>query len=136
MAFKLTKAEDAQKLELEGRLNEAFGIADDAATALQDKIDELIQAFNNGPLVALNAVVEEAYNFVEDIHRDRQEEYDERSERWQEGDRGQATSEWLNSWEGALSDLEQREDIATPELEIELGDPENVLAGLETEMSA
>ena len=136
MAFKLTKAEDAQKLELEGRLNEAFGIADDAATALREKIDELIQEFNNGPLVALNAVVEEAYNFVEDIHSERQEEYDEKSERWQEGDRGQAASEWLSSWEDAIADLEQLVDIATPELEIELGDPENVLAGLEAEMSA
>jgi len=134
MAFKLSKAENTRKSELEGDLNKVFGEAEEAKDVLTDKIADLIREFNEGPLTALNDKISEAQGFVEDIERERHDEYDEKSERWMESERGESASSWLSQWEMTAGELDAIPDIEVPELEIDLGDPETLLSDLPTEM--
>lgn len=136
MAFKLTKAEDTRKFEIESNLGSAYNEFEQARDELQGKIEDLIREFNDGPLTKFNEAVAEARGFVEDIKNERQGEFDDKSERWQDGERGQAAQEWLQQWESGESSLEELSEIEVPDLQIELSDPEMVLCELPTEMEA
>lgn len=135
MAFRLTKAEDARKSELEGELNKLFGEADDAKSDLNEKISELVAEFNEKYLGPLNEKIDEARGFVEDIKNERQEEFDDKSERWQDGERGEAAQEWLQAWENAEAELETVTDAEAPVMEIDLVDAETILCDLPFEAS-
>lgn len=73
MAFKLTKAEQATK--------------DEILTQLHDTWD------------AYSSAVEKAKDFASVIAERSREEFDEKSEKWQESDRGHAANEWIEKWE-------------------------------------
>lgn len=134
MAFKLTKAEDARRSELEGDLNRLYGEADDAKSELEEKISELVAEFNDKALGPLNEKIEEARGFVEDIKNERQEEFEDKSDRWQEGERGQSAQDWLQAWETAERELEAINDVEVPNLEVDLLDAESILSDLPFEM--
>lgn len=134
MAFKLTKAEDARRSELEGDLNRLYGEADDAKSELEEKISELVAEFNDKALGPLNEKIEEARGFVEDIKNERQEEFEDKSDRWQEGERGQSAQDWLQAWETAEGELEAINDVEVPNLEVDLLDAESILSDLPFEM--
>jgi molecular chaperone DnaK (HSP70) len=101
---------------LEGDLNKVYGEADDAKSELEEKISDLVTEFNEKYLAPLNEKIEEARGFVEDIKNERQEEFDDKSERWQEGERGEAAQEWLQSWENAESELSEISNVEPPDL--------------------
>lgn len=124
MAFKLTREELDRKNELLHKLH-----------AERTTIDEAVEAFNEALTVArdkLNASIdtynearEEVRGFVEDIARQAEEDYGDKSERWQEGERGEQVQEWINELQSftAFDDIERyeeetydplcREDLAT-----------------------
>lgn len=135
MAFKLTKKEDVRKAEIEANLESIVGKVEDAKTELQDNILKLIDEFNANHVAPLNEALEEARNFVEDIHRERQEDYDSKSERWTEGEKGQAAYDWLNSWESALTDLEEVMEMEAPTIDFDIPDAHNAVQQLEGEAS-
>lgn len=82
------------------RFNQHLRSANEEVQTLQDRFNELVQ---------------EAQSFVQTVH-DEQEAYrDERSDRWQEGDAGQAYEEWMDAWSIELEEV----DLALPE-EIEI----------------
>lgn len=106
MAFALTKALQTERDTLTSKLR-------DAATELASAIE------------AYNAAMEEQQNEVKEaqdtynnalaelrVFRDERVEqwrgeYDERSEKWQESDKGGTVSSWLEGWEGMdLDDIE------------------------------
>jgi vacuolar-type H+-ATPase subunit H len=134
MAFKLTSKEDARKSDLEAELEQAVGAVEDARNELQEEIAKLIADFNEKHVDPLNAKLEEAHGFVEDIVNERQGEYDDKSERWQEGDRGQSAQSWLQDWETGMNELEAMEQVEVPEVYITIPDAHNALAGLPFEM--
>jgi hypothetical protein len=134
VAFKLTKAEDARKNELETELEQVVGVLEDARTELQDQIEKLVTDFNEKHIDPLNTKLEEVHGFVEDIVNERQGEYDDKSERWQEGERGQSAQSWLQDWESSLSDFEGMAAVEVPEVDITIPDANNILAGLPFEM--
>jgi hypothetical protein len=119
VAFKLSKSEAARRDEL--------------ARALAEKADALrakIEGYNDAMAKCWEAVacaVEEynyaladARSFVEEVHTQRQGEYDDKSERWQEGERGEAAAAWLGEWEQPdLDDVElgEPEPVEEPDLE-------------------
>jgi len=99
MAFKLTKTQLAQRGDFVAKLElaaEAVGSAVDTANSAIDaaaaKVNDAIDAYNE--------ILADAAEFAENIGADAQSEIADKSERWQEGDRGTAATEWADAWEG------------------------------------
>jgi hypothetical protein len=111
MAFKLNKSEEKRFNELLTILTTNSSALSEAFDTLKEDIKDLIDTFNDGPLAAYNEGLETVRGFVEDIHSERTEDYDDKSERWQEGDNGQAAYEWLNELESLKDGLEEIEGL-------------------------
>lgn len=137
MALKLSKSEENRLDKFIEQLGALKQRIDDGKSELEQKIQELVDEFNEELIKPYNDVLQEAYDFVEDIGSDRRSEYDDKSERWQEGDRGQAASEWVDSWENAVYDLEQVDELRAPSIDDhEVGDHVETLENLSREMEA
>ena len=103
MAFKLTRDEENELEKLKKKLSEDYTAIDAALssyneelTALQEHVQEQINFYNNS--------LSELRSFAENIAAERRNEYEDKSESWQDGDNGQAADEWISTWENA--DLE------------------------------
>jgi hypothetical protein len=116
MAFKLTKEETNRLEELREPLKGAF-----------EELERAVNDYNDAE-VALRAPVESALNayneklaefktFIESVAAERRNEFDEKSESWQDGDNGQAVDEWINNWENI--DLEDG-NIKFPEEDLSI----------------
>lgn len=119
MAFKLTKDEIARRDEHVSRLREAASTLDDAVrvyneglAALRSNLESAVSTYN---LTLLNAA-----EWADDIAQQALSEIEDRSEQWQASERGEAASEWQQTWEEF--DPEEIEvefpddlDIAAPE---------------------
>ena len=130
MAFKLTKQEEAQRSELYAKLHSARGALDakieDVNDALQTAIDAL-----EGAIADYNSALDDARNFVVDIVSQAEEDFSDKSERWQEGERGEIVRAWIDEWDTA-----QLDDIDAPEIErivIDLEDHADILEQLPSE---
>jgi F0F1-type ATP synthase membrane subunit b/b' len=124
MSFKLTKAQIEQKGELSAKLTTAL-----------DELNASVEAFNlavaderatlQTSLDAYNAVLSEAREFASDIASQADQDISDKSEKWQEGERGQAAIEYKDAWEtlaqSSLDDLE----IEMPD-ELEIDEPDHV----------
>lgn len=102
---KLSKDELKIKSDLENDfhqkskvINELWGAYEDAVNALNEAIADL-----NGTVTDMNTFKDEIVQQMDDY-------FDEKSEKWQEGDTGSAYSEWKGEWE-QLS-IDQMEEIA------------------------
>lgn len=120
MAFKLSKHEYAERDRLIEDLRvrkEAFEASQESGEGIPERLAEF--------LVTLG----ETEEFCDGIADRFREEFDEKSENWQEGDRGQEVDALICSWEDA--------DFSEPNLEdpinLELEDYAQVLEDLETE---
>jgi molybdopterin converting factor small subunit len=58
----------------------------------------------------LHSELEDYASAVQGAIDDLREEYDEKSESWQASERGEAASEWLNSFEELLETIETAQD--------------------------
>lgn len=77
------------------------------------KINKQLLARIEAEQEKLNDQATEAETLAEElrsVHDDMQAEYDDRSERWQESERAEATSTWLEELDQVISDLD---DLAT-----------------------
>jgi hypothetical protein len=93
MAFKLTKDEAARKTHIMEALAEARAEIEAAG----DRYNE---------------VLEQARAFAQEVAEDRRADWDLKSERWQEGDKGQAADAWISEWENFDS-----EEAAEPDMD-------------------
>jgi hypothetical protein len=92
--FCLTKQQEAEKTEIAKRLRAAY--------------DELTGATN-----AFNLIADEARTFAGSIGSDARSAYDEKSERWQEGDAASDADAWIQTFEeieGELDDAEEYDE--------------------------
>lgn len=108
MSFKLTKAESEKKSILESALSDAR----DEITKKYEEINVKIAALNaelDEAHVSYNNIVSDAYDFVLGIADSRGDEFDDKSERWQESDKGDAASSWINEYKDACDELEGAE---------------------------
>jgi uncharacterized protein YPO0396 len=114
MAFRLSKADMKRCDELVARLRECAERLVAAIEAANAQIEQAV-ARVNGDIAAYNEALAEAKNFGEQfVHRMRKE-YNEKSDRWQEGDIGQAVSGWIDEWEGL--DLEEIDEVSVDPVE-------------------
>lgn len=77
---------------------------EDYNDALQTTLDSLAE-----PLSDYNGALNDLREFAQEIASDIQSYVDERSDRWQEGERGEAYRSWQGEWESYDYDLEEVE---------------------------
>lgn len=87
---KIREAKEALEREI-GKFNTELGV-------LRNPVEQA--------LANLNDAVTAANEFRQGIADDQENYYDERSEKWQEGDNGSAYSEWKDSWGNEFSEVE------------------------------
>ena len=108
MAFKLTKEQRKQLDHFQSALAAE-------RRRIQEKFDDLMESIRadirtaNARSADYNALVKQAQAFVTEIAEDHRDAYDEKSERWQEGDAGQAALAFVEAWENV--DLDEIEPI-------------------------
>jgi uncharacterized membrane-anchored protein YjiN (DUF445 family) len=123
--MKLSRQQDAERDALIDRLNEA-------RAALEEKIDAANAAIGeaNEARDAFNSHITDAQEFVDGIASEIEDFINEKSERWQEGEKGQAATAMLGEWQGySFETLDEYEEIARPD------DPAELLAQLPTDPS-
>jgi len=84
-----------------------------------DRLDALKEQFERDletVMAELNEARAEACSLMEDQANDAESYHDEKSERWQEGDRGQAYADWKNTLREVADSL--GEDIDPPSVEM------------------
>lgn len=121
MPFKLNKTESARKNELlvalqlkQSALEDALRVYNEEASTAFGKLE--------AAKVSYNEALDEARSFAQDIASEQREDYDDHSEKWQEGDNGTSAQEWISQWEDVdLDDLELEEPeeitLETPQTE-------------------
>lgn len=128
MPFKLTKDQAAEKSRLtdeivgaKAKIEQAMQAYNTSVAALRPPVEEVVTQLNN--------LLAEAREFCSGIAAKAQDDIDEKSDKWQDSDAGQAAMEWQQGWEGVeLDDL----DYQWPdELEIDIPDYDEALEDLE-----
>lgn len=105
MSFKLSKDECKQRTDLMAKLSEMRNAFETAIETYNETIQEARGSVEESAQ-ALNDALEEARSFVADIANQGESDYAEKSERWQESDKGQAAQEWWQAWQELESSLE------------------------------
>ena len=133
MGFKLTRAEENRRDILRDKIADAKADFDEAMEAELKVIDDALGSIN-AARTTYNEIVSEAFGFLDDIVNEREGEFDEMSERWQEGERGEATQSWIESLQEARDELIDVEEIMIdlPDT-ASLPDHAEVLDNLQTE---
>lgn len=128
MAFKLTKDEQKDKDTHTADLRGDWGKVEDAKSlaesVIQRALDDLKQAVET-----FKATAERAEAFRDEVATRLREEFDDKSETWQEGEKGQEASAFVESWESASCEVD---DMEVPELDLDLnGDGNDTVTALE-----
>jgi hypothetical protein len=109
---KLTQTHLASRDTLVAALNETYEALEDAVseynTTLAEAWNEVLSAEE-----AYNAAVGEAQEWLKDRAAEIQAYIDERSEQWQDSDRGKAYGEWKETFDLSLddSDLDEPDEL-------------------------
>jgi chromosome segregation ATPase len=103
--LKLSKDQQKKIEDLRTRWTAAREQLDSEQDDANEKIGA-IEAAVNEKIADLNALVEEANSLREEIEADAQNYYDEKSEKWQEGERGSAYNDWISSWQDEVEEIE------------------------------
>lgn len=103
MAFKLNKEQESRLNELRVSLSQAY-----------DNVVSVVEDYNevtSGPRISVeeelteyNTKLAELKSFVDDIAAEKRDEFDDKSESWQEGDTGSTVDDWIATWENAELD--------------------------------
>jgi peptidoglycan hydrolase CwlO-like protein len=97
--------------------------------AQQSKLEDAVSQFNQTMTAAwvkveaaieeYNGIAADAEAFREDVASEQESYMEEKTERWQEGKRGQAYQEWRDAWSERLEPIEidEPEELSAPELD-------------------
>lgn len=97
-----------QKLKVAEAIDEYNAVAREAFAKVKDAVSDY------------NAILLNVDEWHAGINGDQQNYYDERSEKWQEGEKGQAYEGWKQQWEDIALDeieLDEPDDFEVPEME-------------------
>lgn len=130
MAFKFSKQDIKDRDDVVDAARKKLGILNGAIEQFNadvaEKWAEVEEALND-----YNGAISDAYEFVDRVKTEFNDAYEEKSEKWQEGDRGSAAREWIDSFDSV--ELEQVEMDAPEPLEEVSGEGLDALENLETE---
>lgn len=111
--MKLSKAEIDQRDDHVSALKKAKEEIDDLAEGINESIDDL-----NEKIAEYNQLLGAAGTFTKEIAQQQSDYIDDKSERWQESDRGQEYSSWKDEWEDYdHEEINDVETISTPSME-------------------
>jgi DNA anti-recombination protein RmuC len=128
----LSKKDAKRKAELVGEIQDKATELSTAVAKFNDELAKLREDLT-ATVNDYNEAVQAAEEFRADMLSQMQSYFDEKSEKWQEGEAGQAYQQWINDWDGTpltQVDLEMPDDISEPsdeasaELEGLADDPE------------
>jgi hypothetical protein len=106
MAFKLDKGDLARRAELVDDLRELWGKVEDAVSVYNAEVAKLKEPLEKA-IADYNEKSLEAAGFAEDIGNAADGEIDDKSEKWREGEKGEAAIEWKDAWQGVeIGELE------------------------------
>ena len=112
----LSKEQDQKKIDLVDAIRTAHDELETAITeynaAMEEEQDKV-----QGKLNALNEKIREASDWATGIASEMQSYYDEKSERWQEGENGENYLSWKEEYEGLSTDdveIDFPEDMEVP----------------------
>lgn len=114
MAFRLSKDKCAGLVRHRDALEKAAGVVADCHAHLNAALEEAVRPLNDA-IRAYNDVVALARAFVDDIADEFRSEYDGKSERWQESDRGQTASAFVEAWQNVDLDEVAKIEIVEPD---------------------
>lgn len=124
--MKLTKQEQKEHADLFKELTAANAKVADAFEALLDSLRSAPEALN-GELTTRNKIVTRINEFVTNVHDRLEGEFDDKSERWQEGEAGQAAQGLIEAWGNVEMAEAEEVEIVEPELEdVDADDFENL----------
>jgi hypothetical protein len=120
MAFRITKAEADRREELVKRLEAQWGVVEDSVREYNEAVQSLREPVENA-LNLYNEIVQEARGFADDIANEHTDAFDDKSERWQDSETGEAVREWVDEWQNVVL-----EEIAPDwPADLDITDPEN-----------
>lgn len=125
MAFKFSKTDTERTEGLAQKIRDKRAELEEAIDELNGKLEDEVSSINE-TVGELNELLSEANGVVEDIAAEMQGEFDDKSEKWQEGERGEATAEWINELDAF--NLEEVEEYKIDPLEM----PEDQAEALDT----
>lgn len=108
----LNKEQQSNLSQLQSDLQDAQEKVESAINDFNANINDLWANSVTESLDNYNKLVQQANEFVEETRDSMQTYYDERSEKWQEGERGQEFQSWLVEWDS--TELEEI-DVTMPE---------------------
>jgi hypothetical protein len=125
MAFKLSREQLAKRHTLASDLRDKALTLNIAIAAFNEGVGPLAKAVTEAQ-DAYNETLEAARSLADDIAENAREQFEARSERWQDGEKGQQVREWFERWEVSLDDVDL--DLPQPLEEI---DPEDHASEIE-----
>jgi hypothetical protein len=120
---KLSKAHQEQLAALRAEYTAARDDIATAAATANEQIRHLTDDLNE-KIAVLNDVIERGNALRADIESAAQEHYESKSETWQEGERGSAYSDFVQSWG---EELESVEEVEVEEIDPLSENPEQLL---------
>lgn len=114
--MKLTKAEEKRQGSLGAYIRDRWGDLEEACIKFNesDKGDVAKELLNTA-IRDYNSILEEAKEFTEGVAERLGEYYDDKSEKWQEGEKGEEFSEWRDQWGDVEFPAIRWDDIVTEE---------------------
>jgi hypothetical protein len=125
MAFRTTKAQLTRRDALAAELRSKAKVLNVAIADFNRQLEPIAQALAEAQ-ARYNEAMESARTLASEISGPAQEQFDAKSERWQDSDAGVHIRTWIEQWEMSLDDVEL--DLPEPLEEI---DPEEHAGALE-----
>jgi hypothetical protein len=109
---KLSREQMKEYADLNARLHDAYARLDAPIARFNEAVAKAYAELQLQPeVVHLNETVEAVNSFIETVHADQQDYYDERSEGWQDGDAGSTYDDWMSAWELEVGEVEFEEPV-------------------------
>jgi flagellar motility protein MotE (MotC chaperone) len=121
MAIKLSKTQAKEIAGFHESLTQAWSDLEDETTAAQEKIAAILEELKEHR-ATYEGKRADAANYAREIVDELQGEVDDKSERWQESERGEELSNWVSELESLVSEAEAAEAPELDEIVIEMPD--------------
>jgi hypothetical protein len=116
MAFRLRKDQLTERDALAADLRKKAEALNIAIAAFNHAIGPGSQAVGEA-LAAYNGTLEKARALASSITEPAQEQFDAKSEKWQESDKGIEVRSWIEQWEMSLDDIDLELPEPLPEID-------------------
>ena len=105
MTFKASRGQLAQRDTLAHELRRKAKILNTAIAAFNRDVEQLSRALAEAR-ADYNQTLEMARALTGNVAEAAQQEFDAKSEKWQDGEKGQRVREWIEQWEMSLDDID------------------------------